>query len=721
MSETEKVKVSEFPKYTELKSQDSVISIYPQNNEPQNSIVDLRALMNKPNNFQGGKIGNWISNWEILTRENWVLETVLGNKIDFDDNIENISRLPQMLFSKIERHNVDVEIEKLLSQNIVVECKHCQGEFISPIFLRPKKDGSFRLILNLKNLNKSVVYNHFKMETLRTAVHLVTQNCYFASCDLSQAYYACPIHIDHQKYLKFVWKGKLYKFVCFVNGLAEAPRKFSKMMKVPFAYLKKLGHANVAYIDDSLLISQDYDECCRNICDTVDTLDNLGFTIHPKKSILYPSQSITFLGFEIDSQKMSVQLTTEKLESTIKMCEKLMKEVNCTIRELAQMVGKLVSSEPGAPLAPLFYKPLEKEKTRFLDENKGNYDAKILINDWIKQHLKWWSLNLPGMYSEIHPKYPEIIIRTDSSDFAWGGIILNSDMKTNGMWSEEERIEHINYKELKAIFLCLQTFVKNENSKHVRIETDNTCACAYVNNMGGKIDMLDELARNIWYWAIERNLWISTTYIPGSENQIADTESRKVANHNIEWKLSKNMFQKIQKMWPASIDLFASRINKQLKKYVSWKQDPQAIAVDAFSLIWNANDYYIFPPFSLVARILAKLARDGGSLTLVVPVWPTQHWWVHLLEMTIAPPKFLGGKKLVTLPWDGSEHPLRSQLHLAVFRVSGQNCEQKDFRNELPNWLRKPGDPVLRSNTGRISKNGAVFVCRGKRIAITHL
>ncbi len=706
-----------------LKSQDSILPLIQNEIIPENDIIDTRALINIPKNFQGGKIGQWSENWKILTSNSWVINTVEGSKIDFDEDVEGIPMLPPIPFSKREEKNVEIELEKLLAQNIIEETEHCEDEFISPIFLRPKKDGTHRLILNLKNLNKAVIYKHFKMESLKNAMNLTTQNCYFASIDLSQAYYACPVHPDHQKFLKFFWKNKLYKFVCFVNGLAEAPRKFSKIMKVPFSYLRKMGHASVAFIDDSLLISENYNECCMNIDDTIEVLDNLGFTIHPKKSVLYPTHRIVFLGYEIDSQKMSVKLTTEKVESTIELCEKLLNQYTCSIRELAKVVGKLVSAEPGVPLAPLFYKSLEREKTDLLSKNKGNYDAKIWISCEVKEHLKWWCNNLPGMYREIIPKNPEITIRSDSSDYAWGGVCLNTQQKVNGMWSNSEKKEHINFKELKAIFLCLKTFLNETNQVHVRVESDNTTAVAYINNFGGKIDYLDNLGREIWFWMIEKNCWISASYIPGCENDIADEESRIKKNCNTEWKLNEKVFQKIHKLWPyPEIDLFASRINKQLPKYVSWEPDPDSIAVDAFSFEWNDNNYYIFPPFSLINNILAKLDHDGGSSTLVAPIWPTQVWWVKLLQMTTEPPRLLGGKRLLTNPWnEKEEHPLRSQLKLGVFRVSGRNSCQRDYRSELPSWQKRPGVLRQQDSIGHISRGGTNFVCRGKLILIQHL
>ena len=42
------------------------------------------------------------------------------------------------------------------------------------------------------------------------------------------------------------------------------------------------------------------------------TLDRLGFVIHPKKSILIPTQEIAFLGFIFNSANMTVQLTPDR-------------------------------------------------------------------------------------------------------------------------------------------------------------------------------------------------------------------------------------------------------------------------------------------------------------------------------------------------------------------------------------------------------------------------
>lgn len=91
-------------------------------------------------------------------------------------------------------------------------------------------------------MNKHVTYHHFKMESLTSAVNLMTQNCYMASIDLNDAYYSVPIHEDFQKYLCFQWQGNIYAYTCLPNGIASAPRLFTKICKLINATLRNEGH-----------------------------------------------------------------------------------------------------------------------------------------------------------------------------------------------------------------------------------------------------------------------------------------------------------------------------------------------------------------------------------------------------------------------------------------------------------------------------------------------
>jgi hypothetical protein len=68
------------------------------------------------------------------------------------------------------------------------------------------------------------------------------------------------------------------------------------------------------------------------------------------------------------------------------------------------------------------------------------------------------------------------------------------------------------------------------------------------------------------------------------------------------------------------VDLFASKLNWQVRKYVSYLPDRKAFAVDAFSISWGQFiNAYAFPPFSILGQVLQKVEEEGVKLTLIAP------------------------------------------------------------------------------------------------------
>ena len=227
----------------------------------------------------------------------WIL------KLEFlgDPPVKHNAYIPQ--FSKEDEPAIDLEIQKLLAKGVITKCGHETDKCISPIFIRQKPDGSCRLILNLKNLNEDMPYIHFKMETLQSVLSLITPGCHLASLDLKNAYCPVPIHPDHTKFLNFIWKNQLYKFLVLPNGLSCGLRKFTKFMKPPITTLQLDGHIIAIYTDDRINVGLTFDECVENFITSINLLNSLWFIIHPDKSIFLPKQEITFLAFNINSQK----------------------------------------------------------------------------------------------------------------------------------------------------------------------------------------------------------------------------------------------------------------------------------------------------------------------------------------------------------------------------------------------------------------------------------
>jgi hypothetical protein len=265
----------------------------------------------KSTTFQAGRLALFENKWRNLTSDERILDIALHCHIELTKIPEKQIVWPMQFFTAYERKIIDVKIEKLLDMNVVeqVEFNENDEQFISPIFTVPKKDGEYRMILNLKEFNETyVVYHHFKMDSFETALKLVKPNCFMASIDLRHGYYSVPIASEHRKYLRFRWRGKIYQYTCLANGLASAPRLFTKLIKNnnKYAKLRRLGYKNSGYIDDSFLLGDTMSECSDNVKDTVSVMEDVGFIIHQQKSVFVPTQNIVFLGNHIDSVRMIV-------------------------------------------------------------------------------------------------------------------------------------------------------------------------------------------------------------------------------------------------------------------------------------------------------------------------------------------------------------------------------------------------------------------------------
>ena len=556
-------------------------------------------------NFKAGRLVQHLPFWKTLTSDSVILSIIGGATIDFETEVIQTEIPEPYQFPNAKMKRIDKEIQKLESKSVIEKTGKQPGQFISNIFTREKSDETLRIILDLTELNESVVYQHFKMDSLNTAINLMSKNCYMASIDWKDAYYSFSIATSYRKFLCFEWRGQLYHFTCFPNGLSSAPRLFTKITKVLFSELRKAGHINTSYIDDCLLIANSIENCRENVKDTVQISERAGFVVHPVKSVLEPTQQLVYLGFWLNSTEMSVKLTDKKAEKIKNACQRLLHKTRLTIRELAQVIGLMVASFPGVQFGQLFYRRLDNYKSLCIKEKRGNYAAAISLTEECKIDLTWWFNNITHQKRFISINKPTIHLESDACKTGWGGCKKGGrEESTGGHWDDDESQMHINYLEILAAWFTILSYCKSNKGCHIKICSDNTTTVTYLNNLGGKKFKCNELARKIGLWCYENENWITASYLPGELNVVADRESRSV-HDNTEWSLHPILFHKICQRWGTpEIDLFANRLNNKVPKYLSWKPDPGALAIDALNEVWSDWFFYAFPPFNLIGRIL---------------------------------------------------------------------------------------------------------------------
>ncbi|XP_011858818.1 PREDICTED: uncharacterized protein LOC105556344 [Vollenhovia emeryi] len=592
-----------------------------------------------------------------------VLDWISGVKLPFDRTICQASTPSKPDWSSREISQISEEIKKLLEKGAIVECESSQGEFISPIFLTPKTDGTSRFILNLKELNESISTEHFKLENIRTARDLLRQDSFMVTLDLKDAYYVVPIKESDRKYLRFAFRGKHFEFCCLPFGLNIAPYIFTKIMRPVVAHLRRSGHISVVYLDDLLLIGDSYQLCLRNRDETRWLLEELGFVVNEQKSQLQPSRIQSYLEFQLNSEKMLIVLPESKRIKVLSEILKFRRLRSCSIREFASFVGILGACCRALRYGWVYMKVLEREKTLALIATDGNFEKTMVLSNNIKKDLAWWESNIMSASNPIETEDYKAEIFSDASRSGWG--VSCGGERSYGHWDENDRRLHINYLELLAAFFGLKCFAKNLRNCSVLLRIDNTTAIAYINRMGGsRYENLSRLAKDIWIWCEQRHLWIFASYISSEENMMADSESRRI-KHETEFGLSSKAFNEIcQVFGRPEIDLFASRVNAKCErpKDVEENSIRSGSGCDSCPLLAVSS---VVPTLYVNVRIKTHLFRTGQV---------SYTFFVQGTAPFVETP-YPGGRNVMrqAFAWKGMPE---DSLDIAVSSLSGSSIQQ---------------------------------------------
>ena len=133
----------------------------------------------------------------------------------------------------METEIIDSELFKLLSNGVIVNTP----DHVSGTFSKTKKNGDYRMILNLKTFNGFLKLKHCKLESVEDALDLITEGCYFGSVELKDASYTITIHQNYQKYLILFWKEEYYQYIVLTSGFSPVLRVFIYVLTTPFKFI----------------------------------------------------------------------------------------------------------------------------------------------------------------------------------------------------------------------------------------------------------------------------------------------------------------------------------------------------------------------------------------------------------------------------------------------------------------------------------------------------
>lgn len=173
----------------------------------------------------------------------------------------------------------------------------------APILFVPKKDGSLRLCVDYRGLNKVTVKNRYALPLMAEILDRVQGAKYFSKIDVKDAYYRIRIKEGDEWKTAFRTRYGHYEYVVMPFGLTNAPATFQ-------SYIHKALHGLlddfcIAYLDDILIFSRERESHTQHLARILKRLRGAQLYANPAKCTFYQGQ-VEFLGFIISAKGTSM-------------------------------------------------------------------------------------------------------------------------------------------------------------------------------------------------------------------------------------------------------------------------------------------------------------------------------------------------------------------------------------------------------------------------------
>ncbi|CAK1582935.1 unnamed protein product [Parnassius mnemosyne] len=381
--------------------------------------------------------------------------------------------------------------------------------YSSPLTFTLKKDGSIRVLLDARSINKKMV-----AETEKPPIQLDVLNSfhganYITTIDLNNAYFQIPINKDGRKYTGFTFNGKSYVYNVLPQGLKTLVESFSRAMNLILG--PEVQEFCVNYLDNLAIITTGtLDKHLEHIDIVLSKLNKAGLTCNLQKCE-FICKEIKMLGFIISTE--GIKTDPDKIRAIQEFpAPKKIKQLRAFLG-LCNFYRRFIPnySESIIPLCDLL-----KKGRKFQWSGK---EQKAF--DFIKQQF----INTIQLH---HPDFNKpYYLQTDCSGVGMAGVLYqiddNNEMRILGYYSKALKGPELNWsvteQEFYAVISCLKKFETYLRGSKVIILTDHK-ALLFINNMklfNGRVTR--------WILYIEQFNY-EVQHISGRRNIVADVLSR---------------------------------------------------------------------------------------------------------------------------------------------------------------------------------------------------
>ena len=236
---------------------------------------------------------------------------VLPKHTEYDHRIDLVpgSDLPRNHIYPLTVRELQVLKEYINEMEQSGKIRRSSSPIGAPILFVPKPDGTLRLCVDYRGLNKITIKNKYPLPLMNELRSRLGKATVFTKLDLKNGYYLIRMAEGEEWKTAFKSRYGLYEYTVMPFGLCNAPSTFQGMINDVFRDMLDVGV--IAYMDDILIYSETIEEHVAMVRKVMDRLRKAGLCVSIKKSTFHVRE-VEFLGYKISDNGIS--MTTKKVE-----------------------------------------------------------------------------------------------------------------------------------------------------------------------------------------------------------------------------------------------------------------------------------------------------------------------------------------------------------------------------------------------------------------------
>lgn len=192
------------------------------------------------------------------------------------------------------RESMKCELDKLLKKGIIQEVE--ATEWVSPVVMARKANGEARLCVDLRELNRPVVVDHYPLPNITEMLCSLEGARHFSSLDLTSAYHQVKLHSVSQDLTAFVTPFRTFKFLRMPFGLISAASVFQRVMESILGVMQSVK----VYQDDVLIFGVNLEQHGVRLRSVLKKLQDAGLTLRADKC-KFNVEEIEYLGHSVSA------------------------------------------------------------------------------------------------------------------------------------------------------------------------------------------------------------------------------------------------------------------------------------------------------------------------------------------------------------------------------------------------------------------------------------